>query len=201
MYPAYPFLALNAAIALHIVLSYIGSSNPKELMGRVPAKLKFTVVITFVMLSIFIGLLRTVGMVTAYNAPLKVFNSLAKLDLGNPDETVCAGKEWYRFPSSFFLPNGMHAKFIRSEFRGLLPGEFDEEGDGSLVPRTWLIPSGMNDLNEEDPEKYVSSCTNFIFKWRLTNTMPTRPISPNAPTWWTLTSLETKPQTSSPIIS
>ncbi|KAK2768227.1 mannosyltransferase [Arachnomyces sp. PD_36] len=164
MYPAYPFLALNAAIALHIALSYIGSSNPKELIGRVPAKLKFIVVMAFVMFSIFIGLLRTVGMITAYNAPLRVFESMTKLDIGSPEENVCAGKEWYRFPSSYFLPNGMHFKFIRSEFRGLLPGEFDEEESKSLVPRTWLIPSGMNDLNEEDPEKYtdISQCSYLV---------------------------------------
>lgn len=172
MYPAYPFLALNAAIALHMVLSYIGSSNPKELIGRVPAKLKFIVVISFVISSMFIGVLRIVGMVTAYNAPLRVFDSLTKLGLGNPGENVCAGKEWYRFPSSFFLPNGMHAKFIRSEFDGLLPGEFDEEESKSLVPRTWLIPTGMNDLNEEDPGKYVSSRISHLFNGRYANTTP-----------------------------
>lgn len=70
---------------------------------------------------------------------------------------MCLGKEWYRFPSSFNLPHGVHAKFIKSEFTGLLPGEFDEAKIGfGLFPGTWLVPPGMNDENLEDPGKYVS---------------------------------------------
>ena len=35
---------------------------------------------------------------------------------------VCVGKEWHRFPSSFFLPdNSFRLAFLRSEFRGQLP--------------------------------------------------------------------------------
>ncbi|EOD46230.1 putative alpha- -mannosyltransferase protein [Neofusicoccum parvum UCRNP2] len=40
MYPVYPFLALNAAISFHILLAYFGSSDPRELVGKIPAKLK-----------------------------------------------------------------------------------------------------------------------------------------------------------------
>lgn len=71
---------------------------------------------------------------------------------------VCLGKEWYRFPSSFNLPEGVRAKFIKSEFSGLLPGEFSEGDTGSdLFPGTWMMPMGMNDENREDPGKYASS--------------------------------------------
>jgi alpha-1,2-mannosyltransferase len=148
MFPAYPFLALNAAIALYILLSYIGSSNPQELIGRIPPKWKSTAVLGSVLLAINLGLLRTVGMVTAYKAPLLTLEPLEKPGIGNPGDYVCFGKEWYRFPSSFFLPDGMRAKFVRSEFRGLLPGEF---------AGTWVVPSGMNDRNQEDPGKYVGT--------------------------------------------
>jgi alpha-1,2-mannosyltransferase len=156
MYPAYPFLALNAAIAFHMILSYIGSSNPKELIGRVPAKLKLAVVMSIILGAINGGLLRTFGMITAYNAPLKVLRPLEQPEIAQPGDLVCFGKEWYRFPSSFFLPDGMRAKFIRSEFRGLLPGEFQDARDYSaLLDGTSRTPEGMNDRNEEDAGKYV----------------------------------------------
>lgn len=156
MYPAYPFLALNAAIAFHMILSYIGSSNPKELIGRVPAKLKLAVVMSVILVAINGGLLRTFGMITAYNAPLKVLRPLEQPEIAQPGDLVCFGKEWYRFPSSFFLPDGMRAKFIRSEFRGLLPGEFQDARDYSaLLDGTSRTPEGMNDRNEEEAGKYV----------------------------------------------
>ncbi|PLB34124.1 dolichyl-P-Man:Man(6)GlcNAc(2)-PP-dolichol alpha-1,2-mannosyltransferase [Aspergillus candidus] len=165
MYPAYPFLALNAAIAFDMVLSYIGSQNPKELIGRVPVSLKLTAVMSIVLLAVNGGFFRTLGMVTAYNAPLKVFEPLEQPGVVQAGDTLCLGKEWYRFPSSFFLPHGMRAKFIRSEFRGLLPGEFREAVDyPALIDGTSRIPTGMNDRNEEDPEKYVdiSQCTFLV---------------------------------------
>jgi alpha-1,2-mannosyltransferase len=88
---------------------------------------------------------------------------------------VCLGKEWYRFPSSFSLPYGVHAKFIKSEFSGLLPGEFSEANAGfGLFPGTWLNPPGMNDENMEDEGKYtnVDHCT-FLVDSRLPSASPT----------------------------
>lgn len=157
MYPAYPFLALNAALAFHLILSYVGSSEPGQLMARIPAKLKLVAVVSFVLLSINAGLLRILGIVTAYDAPLHVYGALETQGIGKEGDSVCLGKEWYRFPSSFFLPKDMRAKFVRSEFRGLLPGEFpDSENIQALLAGASAIPTGMNDLNQEDPSKYVS---------------------------------------------
>lgn len=159
MYPAYPFLALNAALSFHLILTYLGSSNPKEsVVGRIPTKLKLMAALSVILVALNAGMLRTLGMVTAYNAPLKVFEPLQQVDVAQVGNSVCVGKEWYRFPSSYFLPQEMRAKFIRSEFRGLLPGEFPESP--SLLGRlegASQIPSGMNDLNIEDPDKYVSA--------------------------------------------
>ncbi|KAL3468039.1 Alg9-like mannosyltransferase family-domain-containing protein [Aspergillus heterothallicus] len=165
MYPAYPFLALNASISFHLILSYIGSSNPKESVGRLPAKLKLAAVMSVILLAINGGLLRTLGVVTAYNAPLKVLEPLGRPNMARPGDSICFGKEWYRFPSSFFLPDGTRAKFIRSEFRGLLPGEFPDALDYSaLFESTSRIPDGMNDRNEEDAGKYsdISQCSFLV---------------------------------------
>lgn len=157
MYPVYPFLCLNAAIALHTLLSYIGTADPRTIMGKIPAKLKLAVVSTFIIFAIGIGTLRTIGVMTAYRAPLQIYAPLRRPEFTRSEQTICLGKEWYRFPSSYFLPGGMRAKFVKSAFDGLLPGEFSEAKIGfGLFPGSWLDPSGMNDQNIEDPGKYVS---------------------------------------------
>jgi alpha-1,2-mannosyltransferase len=171
MYPAYPFLALNAAIGLHIILAYVGSTNPKELIGKIPAELKLALIMSAIVFSISLGLLRIVGTVTAYRAPLQIYQALEAPGVARLGDAVCFGKDWYRFPSSYFLPNGMHAKFIKSEFSGLLPGEFNEAKTGfGFFAGTWLRPPGMNDRNEEDPGKYVSEMRVEIVDNRLTET-------------------------------
>jgi alpha-1,2-mannosyltransferase len=171
MYPIYPALALNAAISLHIILANFGSTDPRHLVSKIPSSVKLAVVGIPLLVSFNVGMLRTVGTFTAYSAPLNVYQPL---HLGVED-TVCLGKEWYRFPSSFFLPDGVHAKFIKSEFAGLLPGEFSEANIGfGLFPGTWLVPSGMNDENLEDVGKYtdVNHCT-YLVDSSLPSTSPT----------------------------
>lgn len=170
MYPAYPFLALNASMSLHILLTAVGNSDPKTLMGKIPAKLKLLVVSTVVFLSLNVGLARIWGLYSAYAAPMKIYSPLwadrsGDNFIGGGDDNVCFGKEWYRFPSSYFLPDDMHAKFVRSEFRGLLPGEFSEAKTGfGFWSGTWMPANGLNDRNEEDMGKYVEQrmCTFMV---------------------------------------
>lgn len=164
MYPAYPFLALNAAMGFHSFLTWFGSKD-SVLFGKIPASLKLAAVLPLVLLSLNIGLFRILGTVTAYRAPLEVYSALNSTNMVRTGDNVCFGKDWYRFPSSHLLPNGTHAKFVKSEFNGLLPGEFHEGKTGfGLFPGTWLIPPGMNDLNQEDPGKYiqVEHCTYLV---------------------------------------
>ena len=155
MYPSYPFLCLNAAITMHTVLTYVERPSPKDIIGRIPAVLRMALVDTLVFSIIAVGVLRTVGTVSAYSAPLEVYAPLQSPDYLNMRGNVCLAKEWYRFPSSYFLPANMRAKFVQSAFDGLLPGEFSEAGTVSGSLPTWLIPPGMNDQNIEDPDKHV----------------------------------------------
>ncbi len=161
MYPAYPFIALNAAIGLHIVLSALGNPDPKTLVGKIPAQLKLFVVTSVLFLAMAVSATRMYGVYSAYSAPLSLYTPLGagvrgEHGVGGAGDFVCFGKEWYRFPSSYHLPRDIHAKFVRSEFRGLLPGEFSEARTGfGLWSGTWLPPTGMNDRNEEDLDKYV----------------------------------------------
>lgn len=71
----------------------------------------------------------------------------------NKPVNVCVGKEWYRFPSSFFLPSTQHwrLQFIESEFRGQLPQPYSQESGA-----TRIIPENMNDLNLEEPSRYIN---------------------------------------------
>ncbi|KAI0484839.1 Alg9-like mannosyltransferase [Xylariaceae sp. FL0804] len=188
MYPMYPFIALNGAMALHMVLSTIGNSKPGTLVGKIPAKLKLLAVSAAITASFALGIARAVGLYSAYSAPLKIYEPLwhetdGKPVLGDHGDTVCFGKEWYRFPSSYFLPRGMHPKFIRSEFRGLLPGEFSAEaGTGSgFFPGAWLPAKGMNDRNEEDLAKYVDvqQCSFLVDTQYPENKDPLPPNEPD----------------------
>ncbi|KAK4663210.1 mannosyltransferase [Podospora pseudopauciseta] len=154
MYPVYPFLALNAALAFHSFLTFFGNASPRTLVGKIPAKLKLAVVSLGLVASAIVGLARIGGMYTAYHAPLSLYDPL--FEVGGRGDTVCFGKDWYRFPTSYFLPKDMHAKFVRSEFRGLLPGEFSEATTGfGFFGGTWLPTIGLNNKNEEDMGKYV----------------------------------------------
>ncbi|KAG0259565.1 mannosyltransferase [Mortierella polycephala] len=47
---------------------------------------------------------------------------------------VCVGKEWYRFPSHYFLPEGAKLGLLKSHFDGLLPGEFEEMAHDEELP-------------------------------------------------------------------
>ena len=118
---------------------------------------------------------------------------------------LCVGKEWHRFPSSFFLPDKVQIRggsgsdsggdddssglqlpvelrfvpvelrFVRSEFRGLLPGQFPR---GPVPNATRRVPTHQNDQNREEAERYVpvESC-HFLVD--LSGPEPTSPLEPD----------------------
>ncbi|KEQ99860.1 glycosyltransferase family 22 protein [Aureobasidium subglaciale EXF-2481] len=180
MYPIYPALGFNAALGSHILLSWLGSSNPRSLIAMIPAKLRLLFAALCFIAAVNFGAWRTFGMMTAYNAPLSVYKPLRLPGVSRPGDNVCLGKEWYRFPSSYHLPDGVSAKFVKSEFSGLLPGDFSQAGKGfGLYPGAWLTPSGMNNENREDPSKYtqISHCS-FMVDSSFPGTEPS-PLEPD----------------------
>uniref|UniRef100_A0A7G3AIG4 Mannosyltransferase n=1 Tax=Lutzomyia longipalpis TaxID=7200 RepID=A0A7G3AIG4_LUTLO len=103
----------------------------------------------FIAIATLLGVSRIFALYRNYNAPINImieFNNLAKdktLQVDGP-VNVCFGKDWYRFPSSFFLPTpNYRVRFIESEFRGMLPAYYDETANG-----TQIIHSYFNDRNE-----------------------------------------------------
>ena len=182
MYPAYPCLAFNAAISLKALSSLLlGNESARNktkstsltasvhrLMSLIPLWLRRLSFFGLLAITALLGIWRSAGLATAYNAPFKIYS---KLDASESrDMTVCVGKEWYRFPSSFFLPSEhgtYRLAFIQSSFHGLLPGPFWESppgGNGTWFPATSMIPEGMNDKNQEDLGKYVdiSQCDYLV---------------------------------------
>jgi len=122
------------------------------------------VIVLFVILTLDLAFLRTYGIVSGYSAPLQIYSPLMEPGVARPGDNVCLGKEWYRFPSSYHLGNGTKAKFIQSEFKGLLPGEFSEAQVGfGFFPGAWLEPAGMNNENKEDTGKYVCRLRPDVF--------------------------------------
>jgi alpha-1,2-mannosyltransferase len=84
---------------------------------------------------------------------------------------VCVSKEWYRFPSSFFMPETIdinvrqqkwRLRFLPSDFKGQLPGYFNETT--SIPYSTRHVDKHFNDLNKEVRQRYVDirKCQFFV---------------------------------------
>lgn len=85
--------------------------------------------------------------------------------LDNKNLTLCYGPEWYRFPSSFLVPNVIRTEFLKTDLGIQLPKHFIEnraevpEARRSLRKRLEVArstPSGFNDQNIEMMDRYVT---------------------------------------------
>jgi len=66
---------------------------------------------------------------------------------------VCVGKEWFRFPPAYFLPNNARLVFVESRsFSGALPRDFVE---GRGFNGTCAQAGPMNDLNRAEPGQAI----------------------------------------------
>jgi alpha-1,2-mannosyltransferase len=82
----------------------------------------------------------------------------------NHDVKICTAEEWYRFPSHYWLPDNSTLAFVKSDFKGILPKHFQEDSKTNWYnrPGTHVVPSGMNDENREEPDRYVSLCRKLL---------------------------------------
>lgn len=108
-----------------------------------------------------IGIVRILALYNNYHAPLDLMMELNAFARGGQsdggalrtDQTynVCVGKDWYRFPNSFFLPNKQfRVRFLRSEFKGILPAYYTETMNGTAIVHPYF-----NDQNQENEAMYV----------------------------------------------
>lgn len=161
LFPVYPLLLFNGCILLskfQEVYHMIFSSKSRGHYSDSSNWFVGLVIIVFSLLS----LSRSSALYVGYHAPLDVYPELH--DLVRPiDQTrvpvyseedrinVCVGREWYRYPSSFFLPQNWNYMFIKSEFAGQLPQPYQDSPDATKV-----IPPNMNDMNLEEHSRYTS---------------------------------------------
>ncbi|OMJ12762.1 Alpha-1,2-mannosyltransferase ALG9 [Smittium culicis] len=73
------------------------------------------------------------------------------------NKKVCIGKDWYRFPSHFFLPDNFQLVFLKSKFDGLLPGDFvPVSHNNTITESTSKVIRDTNCLNEFEPSHVLS---------------------------------------------
>lgn len=172
LFPIYPMIALCGAIAIDTIqkLFYRLKSHVKRLPnGSHYIDHTTWLAIIALILSSGLGLSRITSLYFNYHAPMDLMIDLNhNLIDGNEPITetpgriqnVCMGKDWYRFPGSFFLPSAeFRIHFIKSEFGGILPAYFAEGDNG-----TTIVHDYFNDLNRENPKMYsnYSEC-HFMF--------------------------------------
>jgi alpha-1,2-mannosyltransferase len=130
LFPIYPLFCLSAVVTLHLLPEIftvvLGVARMPRLLRRFfISHLPTLTMVVFLLLS----LSRAVALHIGYGAPMDVYKSLNSHQILSFTEqfpevaevNVCVGKEWHRFPSSFFLPNNKSVLFatllhIRSTF-------------------------------------------------------------------------------------
>ncbi|ETO14282.1 Plasmid Maintenance Protein containing protein [Reticulomyxa filosa] len=119
---------------------------------------------------------RSFGQVHYYRAPLQVWSRinpiLAQLPVSSLDSShndtplVCVGKEWYRFPTSFFVRDA-NVQFLNTSFGGQLPAHFYNSTD--FFPTKFPF----NDQNARESDgRYVpyTSCNVIVDLWEQNDT-------------------------------
>jgi len=158
LYPVYPFILIMASVALSYARFYL----TKVRLG----KLSHLVIVIHAVLS----LMRVVAVYKNYSASIQIYEVLNEPSVkfgwsphleAQENVNVCVGKEWYRFPSSFFIPESLDSaakkqewrfRFVAAGFGGQLPGNFNESLP--IPAATRHLDMLFNDLNKEVVARY-----------------------------------------------
>lgn len=164
LYPIYTLICLSAAVFFSETLKLVRRWTPR-LIYRI-------LVLLSVALYSSVSVSRILALVHTYSAPLTtatVFHDIAVKSPSSTIQNVCVGREWYHFPTSFFLPDNYRLRFVRSGFDGLLPGDFAE--NVTLREAASVYPVGMNPKNQFDAGKVIpfDHCDFYIDNTAQTN--------------------------------
>ncbi|CAG9108292.1 unnamed protein product [Plutella xylostella] len=143
LYPVYSLIPLAAAISLDalwratqaVLRARRHSPPPAAPLARV-----------FILAVAVASISRSISLYNNYHGPMSLLRSLPPTE----SATVCLGKDWYRSPSSFHLPEDCEVRFVKSEFSGQMPAPYDV---GSNATR--MVHPYFNDLNKEDTRTYI----------------------------------------------
>jgi alpha-1,2-mannosyltransferase len=100
-----------------------------------------------------------------------VWDYTALYDL-EPRVNLCYGAEWYRFPSSYLVPEGIEVNWVKGEFDGMMPRRWDAAEDGGEAEAEGWWPketsvvragrfNGENKASAE-PGTYVSQSVRVV---------------------------------------
>lgn len=165
LFPIYPIVCVCGAIALDGLQKLF--FRAWCVIKTIPHGTHYLDASLFIMviaisISTLMGVSRIFSLYKNYHAPLDLMMELNRFPAEGKISTkatvnVCFGKDWYRYPSSFFLPNtNWNVRFIQSEFKGILPAPYAEDTENA----TALIHEYFNDQNREEPSLYfdINKC-------------------------------------------
>ena len=163
LFPIYPCLCLGAAM---LSVNFVRLVKPNW-----SSKNSLMVLAIMWLPAVVISISRTLGLSKYYAAPLHVYSHLQYLpDI--TDSTICTCGEWYRFPSSFYLPASITKfGFVQSSFEGQLPQSF-VPGVGSGKPSSKKqTPNHFNDQNLPEPGSLTAldDCDYLVDLWTSTD--------------------------------
>lgn len=164
LYPIYPMVTLCGAISIDTVQKlYFRIQTWSKSVENGIHYLDSTIFIAALIMigSTVLGMSRIYSLYHNYHAPMDLMMELGQLNVTSTSKHVknlCIGKDWYRFPNSFFFPDeNYRIRFLKSEFKGMLPAYFAPGDNG-----TTIIHPYFNDLNQENLFMY-SNYTNCDF--------------------------------------
>ncbi|TIC43277.1 hypothetical protein E3Q08_02357 [Wallemia mellicola] len=177
MFPSYALLCLNAAVGLYYLRTLISTSY-SHLVKRLTKSSKVvissniiarTLTVSIVIISIVLSVMRILAMQQYYHAPIDILFEFSEKELSTRTHlnerqiTLCYGKDWYRFPSSYLIPQNVDVQFIESEFDGILPSHWPQNSEG-LLNNIRRIPPNMNDQNKQERDRFVpvDSCDYIV---------------------------------------
>ncbi len=171
LYPVYPLILLLASAVLARAHAYLSQQTTHRLVKLLPSAV--------LVLHAVVSLMRVVALSKNFSAAQDIYEVLNRPEnkfsspvLDSKEMiNVCVAKEWYRFPSSFFIPENLdegvkkqewRLRFLESEFKGQLPGQFNESLP--LPQSTRYVDELFNDMNREVKQRYVrvSDCDFLI---------------------------------------
>lgn len=151
--------------------------------SKIPLAVSFTkkaLLIIFTILSIS----RLLALRIHYGGSIQVYHDFLAGNLqqhATQQRKLCLGREWFRFPSHYLLPEGIRVRFVRTSANGMLPRYFEEAktnstGNGSNIPiKDWLTDrpgthrepkARFNRQNQEEMDQYTldpaGECDYFV---------------------------------------
>eukprot|EP00096_Caligus_rogercresseyi_P013813 TRINITY_DN6412_c0_g1_i1.p1 TRINITY_DN6412_c0_g1~~TRINITY_DN6412_c0_g1_i1.p1 ORF type:complete len:577 (-),score=53.78 TRINITY_DN6412_c0_g1_i1:48-1778(-) len=169
LFPIYPLICLGGAHSIES-LGKIYRAIVSKLLGAVTLiRLWKWIPIAFIAVFSILSCSRLMSLYVNYHAPTSLWIQLnnlpGKASQGvkvekNVKYTVCVGKEWYRFPTSFFLPStSWNIEFLKSDFKGQLPRHYEEDDTHA----TRRVYKEFNDQNKEEDTRYRVSALDCDF--------------------------------------